>query len=75
MYKGGTLGSLKQIICPVCIKDICRSQMWPSFFPVMQDAEAMAKAMASAAVKVKCDGKVTRKGALCLILVLPPLVK
>ena len=43
--------------------------MWPSFFPVMQDAEAMAKAMASAAVKVKCDGKVTGKGALCLILI------
>ena len=38
-------------------------------FPVLQDAEAVAKAMASAAVKVKCDGKVTGKGALCLNLI------
>ena len=37
--------------------------------PVLQDAEAVAKAMASAAVKVKCDGKVTGKGALCLNLI------
>ena len=44
-------------------------------FPALQNAEAVAKAMASAAVKVKCDGKVTRKGALCLIFNLPPLVE
>jgi len=44
--------------------------MWPSFLPVMQDAKAVAKAMASAAVKVKCDGKVTGKSALRLMIIL-----